>query len=189
MRDVLDVDEIIDHVFELSPRVLIIDGRSGSGKTSLAETLAPKLRANILHMDDLYHGWNGLAEAPKILVQAMTAGTYFRYDWLTESIAEKRILDRHRPLIVEGCGSLTQETIEAAHHFSLRPEGRTEVKSIWIDCPEPERKARALDRDGDTFHPFWDSWAKQEEALLTREQPYLLADIRLWTGEPPSTLG
>ena len=33
---------------------------------------------------------------------------------------------------------------------------------IWADSPDDVRRTRALDRDGDTYEPFWDQWAAQE---------------------------
>ncbi len=47
--------------------IIVIDGRAGSGKSTLALDLQNELfRAGesmprLIHMDDLYDGWNGLA--------------------------------------------------------------------------------------------------------------------------------
>ena len=40
--------------------VVLIDGRSGAGKTTLARELAPLLGAQLVSLDDLYPGWGGL---------------------------------------------------------------------------------------------------------------------------------
>jgi anthranilate synthase component 1/para-aminobenzoate synthetase len=40
---------------------------------------------------------------------------------------------------------------------------------IWLEAAPAVRKRRALDRDGETFAPYWDSWAAQEDAMLARE--------------------
>ena len=42
-----------------SPIVVAIDGPAGSGKTTLAQKLVNDLSdAQVIHMDDLYDGWN-----------------------------------------------------------------------------------------------------------------------------------
>ncbi len=163
------------------PHVLIIDGRSGSGKTTLAATLAPHLNARVLHMDDLYRGWQGLTDAPEHLAQALGAREYRRYDWATAQLAETLTLDDAQPLIVEGCGSLTAHTLDAAREFAahVRGDDPHAVQSIWLDCPDDERKSRALARDGDMFRPHWDAWAAQEWELLDAHSSRDLADRRL----------
>ena len=149
--------------------VVIIDGRSGSGKTSLAASLAPLMGAETLHMDDLYEGWQGLLAAPATLVRALEAGRYRRYDWHLGAFAETRELDRDAPLIIEGCGSLTRETLDAAAVFG------GQVLSIWLECPLDVRKSRAIARDGNAFEPYWEDWASQEAEHIRRETPERLA--------------
>ncbi|MEO8095730.1 MAG: hypothetical protein ABI632_12485, partial [Pseudolysinimonas sp.] len=41
--------------------VVLIDGRSGAGKTTLARELAPLVGAQLVSLDDVYPGWDGLA--------------------------------------------------------------------------------------------------------------------------------
>ena len=54
--------------------VVLIDGRSGSGKTTLAMKLAneifarTQLKPQLVHMDDLYPGWEGLSAGARMLV-------------------------------------------------------------------------------------------------------------------------
>lgn len=159
------------------PVVTIIDGRSGSGKTCLALSLAEELEATVLHMDDLYRGWEGLSEAPALLEQALRAGRYQRFDWNRGALGDTRTIDPTRPLIIEGCGSLTARTLAAARDFAHHivgtstPGPETLVYAVWLECPEDVRMRRALGRDGDMFRPHWDSWAKQEAALIAAEQP------------------
>lgn len=159
------------------PLATIIDGRSGAGKTSLALALATELGATVLHMDDLYRGWEGLADAPALLDQALRSGTYRRYDWERGELGETRTIDRTRPLIIEGCGSLTATTLEAARAFArttsriLPPGAVPSVHAVWLECPPDVRMRRALGRDGDMFRPHWETWARQEAALIAAERP------------------
>lgn len=156
---------------------VLIDGRSGSGKTSLAAELAPLMGATIVHMDDLYHGWYGLEAAPAVLVDALAAGRYRRYDWYAGRLTDVRELDATRPIVIEGCGSLTRSTLEAAAAFA------GSAQSIWLECPYEERKARALGRDGSMLAPYWEVWEEQEDAVIASEHSRTLADLRFSTSE------
>jgi anthranilate synthase component 1/para-aminobenzoate synthetase len=46
-----------------------------------------------------------------------------------------------------------------------------------MEAPASVRKKRALDRDGETFAPYWDAWAAQEDAMLARERTPERADV------------
>lgn len=157
------------------PGIVIIDGRSGSGKTHLAEQLARELGADTLHMDDLYWGWDGLAEGPLRLAKALTRRVYRPYDWITGELTEVVQLRPATPLVIEGCGALTRATLLSARSFSAAGS----VRSIWLDCPDEVRKQRALARDGDMFRPHWERWAAQENALFAAEGSRDLADVRI----------
>ena len=51
--------------------VVLIDGRSGSGKTSLAADVAESLGAAVLHLEDLYPGWDGLGAGSRAVASAL----------------------------------------------------------------------------------------------------------------------
>lgn len=80
------------------PLLVAIDGRSGSGKTTLATELATWLSkrgvaAEVFHLEGLYQGWSGLAQAALVwqqLAEAVadgrasspeTAPHWFGWDW------------------------------------------------------------------------------------------------------------
>jgi uridine kinase len=153
-------------------RVIAIDGRSGSGKTSLAERLRSELAAPVVSLEDLYGGWGGLERGVDLLVSevleplsAAKAARVPRYDWVAREWGKPWVLEPPEVLIVEGVGAGARRA--AAYASTL----------IWIEEPEPVRKKRALDRDGTTFAPYWDMWAAQEEAMLTREHTPDRADL------------
>ncbi len=56
---------------------------------------------------------------------------------------------------------------------------------IWTEAPASVRKKRALDRDGETFAPYRDTWAAQEDAMLARERTPERADLILSAGHVP----
>jgi uridine kinase len=158
-------------------RVVAIDGRSGAGKTRLAEALSGELGAPVVSLDDLYGGWDGLERGIDLLVtevlEPLAAGQtprVPRYDWTAREWAEPAVLEPPEVLIVEGAGA-----------GARRPAAFVSLL-VWLEAPPPVRKKRALDRDGEIFAPHWDQWAAQEDATLARERTPERADLVLQTG-------
>ena len=151
---------------------MAVDGRSGAGKSSLAAALAGRLDAPVVSLEGLYGGWDGLEHGIDLLVSAVLtplaagqAARVPRYDWVAGEWAEPLPLEPPAVLIVEGVGA------------GARRAATFESLLVWLEVPAPTRKKRALDRDGDTFAPYWDQWAAQEEAMLARERTPDRADI------------
>lgn len=152
--------------------VVAVDGRSGSGKTSLSARLGAELRAPVVALEDLYGGWDGLERGIDLLVsrvlEPVSAGRPARvprYDWVARDWGEPWVLEPPAVLIVEGVGAGAARA--AAYASTL----------IWIEEPEPVRRDRALRRDGQAYLPYWDMWAAQEDALLARERTPERADL------------
>jgi uridine kinase len=152
--------------------VIAIDGRSGSGKTSLAAGLRGELGAPVVSLEDLYGGWDGLERGVDLLVSAVLepiatgrAARVPRYDWVARDWGTPWVLEPPEVLIVEGVGAGARR---AAAHASML---------IWMAAPASVRKRRALDRDGETYAPYWDMWAAQEETMLAREHTPHRADL------------
>lgn len=150
--------------------VVLIDGRSGAGKSSLARMLVAawpsRGRVQLVALDSLYPGWDGLAagvEAAReqILVPHARGliGVWQRWDWTTHAPAEAHAVDPSLPLIVEGAGVLNAATA---------PLG--DVR-LWVESPANSRRRRALDRDGETFGREWERWAEQEERHIADHAP------------------
>lgn len=130
-----------------------IDGYSGSGKSTLAAALARLVPGwQVLHLDDWYPGWDGLAAGSDIArrlaadLRGGRASSYKAWDWEAgETGATIRV--PLAPTIIEGCGAIEAEADLA----------------IWIADPgEDERRSRALARDGQTYAPHWRRWAEQD---------------------------
>ncbi|MHA6667739.1 nucleoside/nucleotide kinase family protein [Homoserinimonas sp. A447] len=153
---------------DLSAGRILIDGRSGSGKTELAKRMALEIPgAQLVRLDDIYPGWDGLEAGSRHVhdhVLAASAPRWQRWDWTENSWAEWHPLDPSRPIIIEGCGALSRANRALADY------------GIWVELDEPTRKARALARDGDAYVPHWERWAAQEQAFIDRERPQQLAD-------------
>lgn len=156
-------------------RVVAIDGRGGSGKSTLAARLASLLEAPTVHMDDLFPGWDGLADAAPILhrwvLEPLSHGEtarYRRYDWSRDAYGDDWVdVPRTETLVVEGCASGSRI---AAPYLSLL---------LWVDAPLAVRFDRGMERDGDAFRPHWERWARQEDALFAAEGTRERADYRI----------
>jgi len=172
-------DDLVDAALNAAtgPRlVILIDGRSGAGKTTMAHDLVGRLGARLgrpvalVRLDDCYPGWYGLSAAARAVVETILRPVnpgYRRYDWTLGRAAEWVELPATGPLIVEGAGSLTPESALLAD------------LSVWVDADETARRRLAIQRDGATFEPWWDVWAAQERAHLATNHPDELADVRI----------
>lgn len=157
--------------------VVLIDGRSGAGKTTLARTLITRWPlagpVQSIALDSVYPGWDGLEEGVEIArrdilvphARGMVA-VWRRHDWEANAPAEAHAVDPSLPLVVEGAGILTPQTARLA---DIR---------VWVDAPPAARKRRALDRDGDAYRPHWDRWAAQEDRHIAEHAPAEFATVR-----------
>jgi len=156
-------------------RVVAIEGRSGAGKTSLAEALAAVTGWPVFHMDDVYPGWTGLAASVDLLalwvVMPLLNGAdprWRRYDWERGRPAEWCTTPVVDGLIVEGCGCGAAE---------IRPYLST---LVWIDAPAEVRHRRLDARsDAAVYTPHREAWARQEEDFYALHTPWEYADVVL----------
>ncbi len=147
--------------------VVLVDGRSGAGKTVLAELLAPRLDAQLVSLDELYPGWDGLeagsAAVRETVLRARAPG-WTRWDWADARPAEWHPVDPGRAIVVEGCGALSRANRALA------------TFGVWVELDAEERRRRSSDRDNGRFDRYWQPWAAQEDAFIAREHPRRLAD-------------
>lgn len=147
--------------------VVLIDGRSGAGKTTLAHELAPLLGAQLVSLDDLYPGWGGLEAGSAAVAQTVLRERdpgWRRWDWASKRPKEWHPVDPAAPIVIEGCGALSRANRALA------------TFGIWVDMPAVERRRRALAREPD-FAAHWSEWAAQERSFAAREHPRSLADV------------
>lgn len=148
--------------------VVLVDGRSGSGKSALAEALVSEWpQAQLVRLDDVYPGWDGLEAGSLQVAERMLAPStpgWLAWDWATETPGEWHDLDPDRPLVIEGAGALSAANRARA------------TFGIWVELDAATRKRRALGRDGETYAPHWERWAAQEELFIAREHPRQQAD-------------
>lgn len=163
--------------------VIVIDGYSGAGKTSLAEELIHELgeQAVVLSLEDLYQGWEGLAEGSRraaelLELRAAVLGQgnlveYRRWDWHRGAYTDLVSLPADRHWIVEGSGSLTADT---AHYASF---------AVWIDLPEQQRLSRLSARETEGL-AWWQQWQQSHEAFAHAQHSVEFADF--WVTESES---
>ncbi|MFJ2541843.1 hypothetical protein [Microbacterium sp. NPDC087589] len=168
----LIVDDI--HMLAAANPVVLIDGRSGAGKTTLARMLVERWpitgRVQLVALDSIYPGWDGLREGAERALDGILRphgrgylGEWRRWDWGSGAEAETHAVDPALGVLVEGSGILTPATAAIS-----------DVR-VWVESAEAGRKARALARDGDTYRPHWERWAQQEADHIVRDDPRALA--------------
>lgn len=170
------VDRLLAEVFRRQPacgatRVIAIDGRSGSGKTGLARALADRVKAALVHLDDLYPGWHGLDATPPMVADLLGAiavgdvGTAARWSWVRDRPGPPLRVPPQPLIVLDGVGSGARV---------VRPFVNL---LVWVDAPDEVRHERAMARDGETYAPWWDVWAAQEQRHHLREQTRSHADV------------
>jgi uridine kinase len=176
-------DAIVSRVLEfldagVATPIVLIDGRAGSGKSTLADAVQSQLfregdsLPRVVHMDDLYLGWDGLQAGVDYLMRFVLGpvsrnklADWQEYDWALGERNRWREFSGGTPLIIEGCGALSAAAAELAN---LR---------VWFDVPEPVRRDRWIQREGHRFDDKWAVWAAQELDFYAREKSAELADF------------
>jgi uridine kinase len=158
-----------------STRVVCIEGPAGSGKTTLAGSLAVALGgAPVVHMDDLYEGWaQALGDALAARIEAWLLvgweaglpGMHPRFDWLLGRYAEWVTVPPAPVVILEGCGS---GSALVRHRSSL---------VVWVEAPAELRLRRGLERDGPALSAEWREWQAHEEAHFAADGTRAAADV------------
>lgn len=166
----------------VSNPTVVIDGPSGAGKSTVGDILLAdwpvagglaKKAVQLVRLDDMYPGWSGL-EAGAVVAENILrerslgrSASWQRFNWGRGELTTWHEVDSTRPLIIEGCGSLSQTAQDAA-----------EVR-VWVSVSDDIRKKRALSRGGEDFELQWDMWDEQFERRVRRESPERFANIIL----------
>jgi energy-coupling factor transporter ATP-binding protein EcfA2 len=158
-------------------RLICVDGPAGSGKTTLAEEIAGLSGAPVVHMDDLFEGWDGLSRITDQLDTLLPPladgrpGSYRRWDWPGHAWAETVVVPSAPVLVLEGVGS------------GSRTHAHLATVVVWVEVPYDLRMERGLERGGVGVAENWRQWAVDEQEMfareLTRERADLVVDGRL----------
>jgi uridine kinase len=179
------IEKISSQVLELIDRgnqtpIVLIDGRAGSGKSTFAEALQQQLfrdgesAPRVIHMDNIFEGWDGLALGSDYMVRFILqplarreTASWQDWSWVKNQRSSWREFSGGTPLIVEGCGSLTERSKE---HADI---------SIWLEASEEVRRERWIQRE--RHLEKFDFWAAQELDFYAREKSQSLADLVIQT--------
>ena len=160
-------------------RIIAIDGPAGAGKSTLASRLHKNLNVTnveIIHMDDLYDGWEKAltASLTRTLENNIAAPTYkgksFEYrkfDWLANRFGDYIRVKSPDVLILEGVG---------AGQKAIR---KYLDQLIWIDIEPEIGLARVLQRDGDYLETEMRVWQMRESEHFQRDYTCDCATIRI----------
>ena len=175
------IEKVSSQVLELIDRgnqtpIILIDGRAGSGKSTFAEALQQQLfrdgesAPRVIHMDNIFEGWDGLALGSDYMVRFILqplarreTASWQDWSWVKNHRSSWREFSGGTPLIVEGCGSLTERSKE---HADI---------SIWLEASEEVRRERWIQRE--RHLEKFDFWAAQELDFYAREKSQSLADL------------
>ena len=161
--------------------VIAIDGPAGGGKTTLAQNLAlafaTSLSTTVIHMDDLYDGWDGALDEDFSSVLSHIVGlhkksaniSYSSYNWSEAKFDEAKEVPHTQLLILEGVGS-----------------GQSSIRSsltalIWIDINDKQGLARVIARDGESIRVPMEKWLTLQEQHFHLEGTQNAADFILTT--------
>ncbi len=166
------VDEVLDRLGR--PRVLALDGRSGSGKSTIAARIVAAVPGSaVVHTDDVawYHDffdWSELMAGGVLRPLRSGAAVRFRPpEWDARGREGAIVVDAGCPLvIVEGVGIGRRDL---AGFFDAL---------LWVQTDRALATERGLLRDGGDI-AFWNEWEARERPFLAAERPWERADLVL----------
>lgn len=169
------------------PLLLAVNGRSASGKTTLAGGLAAELPGSVLvHTDDLcwHEPMFAWAHVQRELISQIQQGGQVSFrppQWeLRKRAGEISIPADTEVVIFEGVGSSQSEVADLLH------------ASAWVQADFDVAEQRGIARDllsGENGNEeqtiaFWHAWIADERAHLRSDQPWGRADLLVTA--PPS---
>jgi len=190
--DYPEADEVIRRITALAqsttPLVVAIDGRSGTGKSTLAACIARVVGATVVDQDDFYSGgsledWRALTVSGKVdrvidwrrvrtqVLEPLRAGkmaSWHPFDWESMAgLAAQTISVSPSPIVIlDGAYSSRRELADLVD------------LSILVVLPEDERRKRLLIREGEVYVDAWQSvWDDAEALYFGTLRPPDLFDI------------
>jgi uridine kinase len=154
-----------------SGRLICIDGPAGAGKTTLAGQVGNAGGALVVHLDDLYPGWDGLFDVDRRVLELIgpladgLTGYYRRWDWTDSEYRETHHVDPADLLVLEGVGSGNRAWSDLV------------TTLVWVEAPPDVCLTRGLERDGEDQRELWQKWKRDEQRLFTEQGTRARADL------------
>ncbi len=159
--------------------LLAIDGPAGAGKTTLAAKLEAEYSVDstvrIIHMDDLYNGWNdGLGQSLTDTLQAITTA-YLSGDQCTVKVFNWHLMNFDREEVIVPTDYLILEGVGAAQKV-VRDAGAI---TYWLDIDAETGLQRVLARDGAHIEEEMRQWQIQQSIHFAKDQTRENCEIKL----------
>ena len=169
------------------PLVLALDGRCGSGKTTLANTLARQFPASItLHTDDFYlppadrvPGWEQIPCANMDLARLRDEA--LRPAYAGQAVAYRAYSCRegdYLPTVQLAAQPLVILEGSYSHHPLLTG---CETLRVFLTCAKEEQTRRLQAREGARYADFAARWIPLEEAYFAQYNVEVKADFAIDT--------
>ncbi len=175
------ISALLDLCKDSERPIIAIDGPAGAGKTTLASNihlaLYPNYTSTIIHMDDLYNGWDKalsseLTEVLSYIAKAHSQSepiSISKFNWADSTFSPAEAIDDAQLIILEGVGS-----------------GQSAIREylsalIWIEIDESKGLSRVLERDGEGIRNQMQKWLMTQEQHFALEKTENAADFVLTT--------
>ena len=191
-RALLDrIDRAVADLAEDRPLVVAVDGRSGTGKSTLVAEIALHLAATVVEGDDFYRGgslatWRAMSPARRAatcvewrrqrpVLSALREGhraTWDVFDWAHPA------WDADEPPVLPDAGAAEPAPVCILEGvYAARPELADLLDlRVWTTVPEPVRLARLREREGQPGP--WDAlWTSAEEVYAAALDPGTSLDL------------
>lgn len=169
------LEDILD---SKNSKIILIDGRSGSGKSYLGNKIGNLLKAPVVHTDDIAwnnHPINWDTEIKENIIKPWLNNENIEYrpkGWNETRKGAITLSRRSKFLIIEGVG---------AGRISLHTNNSI---LIWVQADAEKTFQRGILRDMKTEQrtkseavAFWNNWKMYEDPFLEEEKPWERADI------------
>lgn len=171
-----------------APVLLGIDGRCGSGKTTLANWLAQQLHCPVLHTDDFYLPLSARCENWQ-----QQPGANMDFYRLRQEVLQPLLCAQPAQYRAYSCAAgafLPPAPLPSAPltilegSYSLHPALQTEFAvRVFVTCPPDVQAARLQAREGARYAQFVQRWIPLEEGYFAAHDPAARCDFVLDTAD------
>ena len=166
--------------------LVLVDGRSGGGKTTTATRIAALLEAAVVHTDDVawhLHPTQWADELIAGVIEPWSKGEHVSFrppGWIAKDRPGSIEVEPSDVLVIEGVGAGRHDLAELAGVI----EPGVGVFAVWVQSDLDEARRRGVARDvvqegrtPEEAEAFWDAWALDEDPFLAAERPWARAGL------------